>query len=127
MLRHIGIQISDQEDIENFYIAILGFKEFDRFALRDTVAQAVFNTNKPILVSRLKQFNLTLEILVHPEQCGQSMGHIALEYWKAAEVIEQAQNAGYPVVQFEKENGSMARFLRDKAGNLFEIKEINLL
>lgn len=127
MLRHIGIQISDIIEIENFYIDILGFREFDRFNLRDTVAKEVFGTEKPIIVSRLKQFNLILEILVHPSQAAPSLNHVALEFWKAADVIHLAQSAGYKVIEFKKENGSMARFVRDKSGNLFEIKEINLL
>lgn len=127
MLRHIGIHINNQQEIEDFYVQVLGFKEFDRFELRETIAHEVFGTDQPVIVARLKQFSLTLELLVHPGYENKSLGHIALEYWKAAEVLDTAAKAGYPIVQFAKENGSLARFLRDKTGNLFEIKEINLL
>ena len=44
MLRHIGIQINDKNEIEDFYNEILGFKELNRFDL-DNQAAKMFLAN----------------------------------------------------------------------------------
>jgi catechol 2,3-dioxygenase-like lactoylglutathione lyase family enzyme len=51
--------------------------------------------------------------------------HLCLEYWKVGEIFERAKKKNYKTVTFLKDNGRSAYFIRDKAGNLFELKEIN--
>lgn len=125
MLRHIGIHIYDPSEIENFYTEILDFEELNRFTLNSEAAEKVFGVAKNIEVVRMKQFGLILELLICPKEQNTGMNHLALEFWHAAEAAEKARKMGYEVVEFPKENKRMARYIKDKAGNIFEIKEIN--
>jgi catechol 2,3-dioxygenase-like lactoylglutathione lyase family enzyme len=125
MLRHIGIHIHDKNEINGFYREILGFQELNRFDLNDKTAQNVFGTSKLIEVVRMKQFELIIELMVCPEEKPGGMSHMALEYWKAESVLEKAKEKGYTVIEFQKDNDRTARYIKDKAGNIFEIKDIN--
>lgn len=125
MLRHIGIHIHDQSEIKNFYREVLGFQELNRFDLSDKTAQNVFGTNRLIEVVRMKQFELIIELMICPEEKSEGMSHLALEFWKADTIIAKAKEMGYAVIEFQKENDRTGRYIKDKAGNIFEIKDIN--
>lgn len=125
MLRHIGIHIQNKNEINDFYRDILGFQELNRFDLNNKTAENVFGTCNLIEVVRMKQFELIVELLICPEEKSGSMSHLALEYWKAESLVEKAKEKGYNVIEFQKDNGRTGRYIKDKAGNIFEIKEIN--
>ncbi|HPS82678.1 MAG TPA: VOC family protein [Bacteroidales bacterium] len=125
MLRHIGIHIHDKNEVTDFYREILGFQELNRFDLNNKTAQNVFGKCNLIEVVRMKQFELIIELMVCPEEKAGGMSHLALEYWKAESVIEKAKEKGYTVIEFQKDNDRTGRYIKDKAGNIFEIKDIN--
>ena len=128
MLRHIGLHIHDENEVKSFYEDILKFKEVNRFRLHQQTAKEVFNTEDPIDVVRMKQFDVMIELLICPEgKQPAGMSHIAFEFWKAPRIIENAKSGGYKVIEFEKPGGTVAKYIKDKAGNLFEIKDINLI
>lgn len=126
MLRHIGIHIHDASEAENFFGNILNFQELNRYFLNEETALKVFGTSKKVEAIRMKQFELIIELLVCPETNSTGMGHVALEYWRPETITEKAALLGYTVHEFPKENGRIARYITDKAGNIFEIKDINL-
>lgn len=125
MLRHIGIHIHERNEINDFYHEVLGFQELNRFELNEKTAQSVFGTGNRIEVVRMKQFDLMLELMICPEGKSGGMSHLALEYWKADSMVAKAKEKGYSVVEFQKENDRTGRYIKDKAGNIFEIKDIN--
>ena len=125
MLRHIGIHIHDKNEVTDFYREILGFQELNRFDLNNKTAQNVFGKCNLIEVVRMKQFELIIELMVCFEEKAGGMSHLALEYWKAESVIEKAKEKGYTVIEFQKDNDRTGRYIKDKAGNIFEIKDIN--
>ena len=125
MLRHIGIHIHDKNEVTDFYREILGFQELNRFDLNNKTAQNVFGKCNLIEVVRMRQFELIIELMVCPEEKAGGMSHLALEYWKAESVIEKAKEKGYTVIEFQKDNDRTGRYIKDKAGNIFEIKDIN--
>jgi len=125
MLRHIGIHIHDKNEVNDFYRDILSFQELNRFDLNNKTAQNVFGTCNLIEVVRMKQFELIIELLICPEEKATGMTHLALEYWKADSVMAKAKEKGYTTIEFPKENDRTARYIKDKAGNIFEIKDIN--
>lgn len=128
MLRHIGLHIHDKNEVKNFYEDILKFKEVNRFKLHPQTAKKVFNTENSIEVVRMKQFDIMIELLICPDHKKDiSLSHVAFEYWKTQRITDKAIDKGYKVIEYPKPSGSMARYLKDKAGNLFEIKDINLI
>ncbi|MPL93167.1 hypothetical protein SDC9_39293 [bioreactor metagenome] len=73
----------------------------------------------------MKQFELIIELMICPEEKSEGMSHLALEFWKADTIIAKAKEMGYAVIEFQKENDRTGRYIKDKAGNIFEIKDIN--
>ncbi|MBN2728117.1 MAG: VOC family protein [Bacteroidales bacterium] len=127
MLRHIGLQINEESEIKDFYEDILKFKEVNRFNLHPQTRKEVFNTEETILVVRMKQFDIMIELFICPEKRANNMSHLAFEFWKVSKILDKAKEKGYSIIEFEKPGGSTARYIKDKAGNLFEIKDINLI
>lgn len=125
MIRHIGLNINELSELEDFYINILGFKITEQFTARKEICDLIFNVKDEIPVYRLEKFGLELEIFVTEQQNSFNYQHLCIEYWKVAEIFEGASQKGYQTVTFLKDNGRRAYFVRDKAKNLIEIKEIN--
>ncbi len=125
MLRHIAIHINNEEEIQKFYSEILQFNEFHRFTLDKNVADSVFGINEPVLVARMRQFNVELELLVHSQPIATGLAHHAFEFWRMHEVFSKAEKMNYKTIKVAKENGRMAFYVADAAGNFFELKEIN--
>jgi catechol 2,3-dioxygenase-like lactoylglutathione lyase family enzyme len=126
MLRHIGIHIHDTSEAENFYSNILNFQEQNSYFLNEETALKVFGTSQKVEAIRMKQFELIIELLICPKSYLAGMAHVALEFWRPETITQKATKMGYKVQEFAKENGRIARYITDKAGNIFEIKDINL-
>ncbi|MDI3544803.1 MAG: hypothetical protein PWQ43_453 [Rikenellaceae bacterium] len=126
MLRHIAININSSDEVENFYQNVLGFELIGEYYLHPSIAKTFFN-NEQIKVYRVKKFNLEIELLLTNTTNSSAFAHIALEFWKPETVFEKAKTAGYKVYEFIKETGTKARYIIDKSGNIFEIKNINLV
>lgn len=125
MLRHIALHINQEEEIQKFYSEVLQFNEFHRFTLDSKVASAVFGIQEPVLVVRMRQFNVELELLIHSKPISNSLAHHAFEFWRMHEVFSKAEKMNYKTTRVAKENGRMAFYVDDAAGNHFELKEIN--
>lgn len=125
MLRHIAIHINEENEIQDFYSDVLHFTEFNRFDLDKNVAEKVFGLSSAVEVVRMRQFNVELELLIHPAKLANGLAHHALEFWRMQEVYDIATQKGYQHFHLSKENGRNAFYVKDKAGNLFELKEIN--
>jgi len=126
MLRHIGININSSDEVENFYQNVLGFELIGEYYLHPSIAKTFFN-NEQIKVYRVKKFNLEMELILTNTTNNSAFAHIALEFWKPDTVFEKAKAAGYKVYEFIKETGTKARYIIDNSGNIFEIKNINLV
>lgn len=126
MLRHIAININSSDEVENFYQNVLGFELIGEYYLHPSIAKTFFN-NEQIKVYRVKKFNLEIELILTNTTNNSAFAHIALEFWKPETVFEKAKAGGYKVYEFIKETGTKARYIIDKSGNTFEIKNINLV
>lgn len=125
MIRHIGLNINKESELKDFYEDILGFTVTENFSVQKERCREIFGVEKEIEVYRLEKFGLELEIFITDSENKPNFGHICLEYWKVQDIFDKAIAAGYETVTFLKDNGRRAYFIKDKALNLFEIKEIN--
>jgi catechol 2,3-dioxygenase-like lactoylglutathione lyase family enzyme len=125
MIRHIGLNINNESELKDFYEDILGFTIAESFSVQKERCMEIFEVEKETKVRRLEKFGLELEVFITDYENKHNFGHICLEYWKVQDIFDKAIAAGYKTVSFLKENGRKAYFIRDKAMNLFEIKEIN--
>lgn len=125
MIRHIGLNINEEKELVDFYDKILGFAVTEQFTVSKDRCRQIFQTEKEFVVYRLEKFGLELELFLTDQPNHHNFQHICLEYWKVGEIFARADKAGYKTTTFVKDNGRNAYFIHDKAGNLFELKEIN--
>ena len=118
---HVAICVSKAEEINDFYIKIIGMEELRSFTLNKSLAEKIFSVNKEIPVHLLKKGSLTLEIFIYPEKNTKAFDHICISTAHRKEMIQLANDEGYPVICIPREHNDLV-FIGDKSGNLFEIK-----
>ncbi len=121
-LNHIAFSISDERDISGFYENILGMEKARRFALNAELAEKIFAINKETQVYLMKSPDVVMEIFINPEPEEKGFHHICISLKNREEAVRKAVANRYAVTRIEREKFDLI-FIRDKSGNIFEIKE----
>jgi len=121
-LEHIALSISDPEEINNFYEDILGMKETKTFILSKALAKSIFDIEEEISVFLLEKDGLFLEIFLEPGQKKHRFNHICLAVNDRETLFSKAAQNAYECIRLEREAFDLI-FIKDKIGNIFEIKE----
>lgn len=124
-LNHIGINIQRKEDIVDFYQNILGFHFEHQFELKSSLAGKIFGMEKQTEVLLYKKENLQLELFVHSENTMQGFAHICIEVNDREKIAGKCEDAGYPITRIPRSDKPDLLFIRDKTGNIFELKNEN--
>lgn len=122
-LQHIALNIVDIEEIKNFFIDILGMKAIKNFVLKKDLAQKIFNINQGTAVYVLQKSDLFLELFISNERFTQGFNHLCISIKNREELINKSKNANYEDIRIQREFSDLI-FIKDKSGNIFEIKEI---
>jgi len=120
-LEHIGITISDNQEINAFYQNILAFELTKTFELNAVLSEKIFGMSKIVSVYVMQRNDITLEIFVHPEVSAQKYNHICLSTKDRESIYKKAIVHHYLCVRIKRDQWDMV-FIKDKIGNLFEIK-----
>lgn len=123
-LEHIALTITDPAEIKDFYYNILGMSEVRNFVLEKDLAREIFGIDKETSVFLLQKDELLLEIFLLPEQHKQNFEHICISIKKREEFIEKAAQNAYKYIRLNRKYTDLI-FIKDKSGNIFEIKESN--
>ncbi len=122
-LEHIALTISDIDEIKNFYIDILEMKELKNFVLKSELAQKIFNINKDTSAFFLQKDDLFLEIFLCDEKLKQGFNHICISAKDREKLVKKSEVQNYKCIRIEREFSDLI-FIKDKSGNIFEVKEI---
>ncbi len=122
-LEHIGLTISESKEIKDFYINILGMREVKTFVLNKILAQKIFGINKNTSAFFLQKNDLFLEIFVTDEKLKQGFNHICLTIKDRETLVTKAEAQNYECIRIERDIFDLI-FIKDKSGNIFEIKEM---
>ena len=122
-LQHIALSVSDQQEVENFYINILGMEQIKNFVLRKELAADIFEINKETSVFLLQKDEVVFEIFITTEYRKQAFDHVCFPIANREEIVNKAILNGYKVIRIEREIFDLI-FIKDKDGNIFEIKEM---
>ncbi|MDY6915161.1 MAG: VOC family protein [Candidatus Cloacimonadota bacterium] len=122
MLQHIGLNISDKSEIENFYKKLLGFQVVREFQIDSQLSQKIFGLEKDASVFLMQKDDLKLELFVNGANKQPHFGHICLEIPSREKICLSAQQKGYLVIRKQRPHSDLV-FLQDGYGNLFELKE----
>lgn len=120
--QHLGLTITDESDIREFYRDILKMDIQREFTLDRTLTRQIFHKDRDIKVVVGTIGDLSIELFITEEQHQARWDHICFEVDDRPALIEACQEKNYPVTLIERESFDIV-FIRDKSGNLFEIKQ----
>jgi catechol 2,3-dioxygenase-like lactoylglutathione lyase family enzyme len=121
-LNHIGLNIQSKTELVDFYQNILDLDFEYQFELNSDFASKIFGIEKQPEVFHYKNEHLSLELFVYPDNYRQVFAHICIEVTDREIIAEKCKNARYPVTRIERKDKPDILFIRDKAGNIFELK-----
>ncbi|MCD6366858.1 MAG: VOC family protein [Bacteroidales bacterium] len=121
-LNHIGLNILNKNEVIDFYQNILGFHTEYRFDITEEIGTIVFGIKNPAKVILCRKKNLLLELLIRPEILNQGFAHICLGVKNRENIADKCNKSGYPVIRIKRSDKQDILFIKDKTGNLFELK-----
>jgi len=122
-LEHIALTITDHTEIKQFYQKILGFTEIRSFNLQKDLAREIFGFGKETKVFHLQKDDLSLELFLMPERFEHVYNHLCISVPNREAIVNKAIRDGYACIRVRRQYSDMI-FLKDKGGNVFEIKQI---
>ena len=120
-LEHIAISVSDKSEIKEFYYNILEMNEVRSFILNKALARQIFNIAEEVSVFLMQKDELLFEIFVTKKQYKQGFRHICISIKNREELIKKAEQKAYKCIRIKREFSDLV-FIKDKSGNIFEIK-----
>lgn len=121
-LNHIAITITDFSEIKDFYKDLLGMKDVRQFALNKNLSKNIFDLENETIAYLLQKDGLFFEIFILPQRIEKGFNHICYSVPDREELINQAKQMKYEVNRIKREHFDLI-FVKDKSGNIFEIKQ----
>jgi len=121
MIHHIGLQIIEN-DLQTFYIKVLGCIPLRTFNLPKEEAFLIFNLLKDIEISYCKCNDVELELFVDNSIKPPTFNHVCIHTDNVMEIVNKANAVGFRVYIREKKDKPKTYFVSDSNYNLFEIK-----
>jgi len=120
MLHHIALSIK-RSDLKAFYIKLLGGKVIDYNTLVSEQMYRIFNIPQAVEVYYVEIDQTIFELFIHDTPLPVTYNHHCLVKTDAADVFQKAYKKHYPVYRRAVKTKETF-FIRDKNGNLFELK-----
>lgn len=120
--KHAGLTVS-KDDIQNFYMDILGFRTEGEFQLNNELAESIFNIDENIDVQYLIKGEVILELFILSEfSLNPSFNHICLIMDNCNLIYEKARKKNYWTFHKTNSKNQSTYFIKDNMNNLFELK-----
>ncbi len=120
-LEHIALSIGDGVEIKDFYENILGMSLKKEFTLSKDLSEKIFNISKETSVFLLEKEGLILELFLNQEIKTGVYNHICLKVSDREGFVKKVKQKGYEYIHIKREKSDLI-FIKDKSGNIFEIK-----
>jgi catechol 2,3-dioxygenase-like lactoylglutathione lyase family enzyme len=121
-LNHIGLNISGESEVRNFYEAILGFEPVRDIPIPRTIAENFFHEQTETRAFLVKNGNLALELFLYGNANSTGFAHLCIETDDREKIARLCKKNGYPVMRMQRENKPDLLFIKDRQGNIFELK-----
>jgi len=120
--RHLGLTITEEADIREFYQDILGLHIQREFILEKEMADKIFHRNRDVKIVAGVVGGMYIELFLDSEGKAPAWEHICFAVDNRAALIERCRAKGYQVTVIERKPVDMV-FICDRSGNRFEIKQ----
>jgi catechol 2,3-dioxygenase-like lactoylglutathione lyase family enzyme len=121
-LYHVGLNIQSEAEVVNFYQNILGFHFEYQFDMPAELGNNIFGVNKQLKVFLYIKEDILLELFVHSVNTGNSFSHIGFEVKDRESIATKCEESKYQVIRIKRTEKADILFVKDKAGNIFELK-----
>ncbi len=122
MFEHIGITINEQSDLQAFYKDLLGMKKVNRFDIYEDLSEKIFGIRGPVQVTHFSSDDLLIELFLTDKRQRPIYNHICISVQNRDNIIKKAKSMGFSVTKIERESKDYLLFIKDKSGNMFEVK-----
>ena len=120
-LLHVGIQVI-QDDVENFYVNVLGGILNESFKIGEQISEKIFAIPAETEVLIVRVHELMLELFMHKTVAPKSYAHFCLEVNNIDNIIYKAEQLSYKTVLHKSAKGTNTWFIYDNNNNIFELK-----
>lgn len=124
-IEHLAVSSNSEEDSDNFFIKLLGLKKLRSFAVSSELMEQFFKVKKEHRVIRYGNEEVSIEVFITDDKSKaiDKFTHMCLEIEDRAKLIDTARQMNYEVIKVPRKNSYVFYlFLKDKFGNLYEIK-----
>lgn len=123
-LHHFGLTNRSEEQALSFYQGFLGFDHTRDFVVAPELSGQLFSVPQEIKVLVFEKRGVKIEVFIHSvfSPHPHTLSHIGLTVNDLGEFIAFASVKGIPVIKGTHKEKTVY-FVKDLAGNLFEIKE----
>lgn len=122
-LNHIGLNISDADEVKHFYQDVLGLQPERVFEINRPISLTFFGINGETKAFIVKNEHLRLELFVFDVPLKTGYGHLCVAVADREQTVLKCEEKSYRVLRMKREKGDLL-FVKDKAGNIFELKNI---
>ena len=123
-LEHIALNITDHNEIINFYQNVLGMVEIRKYELDKDLAELFFNLHEKTSVYLMQKDDLFLELFVYTKSFNNGFNHICVKVKNREAIVANAKKYSYKCIHRKREHFDQI-FISDNSGNIFEIKEVD--
>ena len=125
ILKHVALQYSDKKQADIFFTNILGIQLKKTFTLAKDLTKDIFGIEQEIFIAVYENENTCFEIFITDKQTDYFFEHTCIEINNKEEFIKRCEKYGIKPL-FVKKGEKTLLFIKDFAGNLFEVKEKTL-
>lgn len=120
-INHIGINIFDEKEIKAFYQHILELHLERNFEISRHISKKFFGIDNETRAFIVKNEQVTLELFAYDKPLSVGYAHLCIEMDDREKTVRKCEESSYPIMRMKREKGDLL-FVKDKAGNIFELK-----
>jgi len=125
-LDHFAISSNSEEDAEDFFSNLLGLEKTRSFTVSADLMEKFFGVKKEQKILRFEGTDIAAEVFINKEKNKSTdiFTHVCLAIENRDILIQKAKKRGYHFTKVPRKNSpSYYLFLKDRFGNIYEIKE----
>lgn len=119
---HVALQYKDRKQAEIFFSKVLELHLKKTFDLSEELSNQIFGKKEDVIIDVYANDYSCFEIFITKTQIKHNYEHTCIEINNKEEFISRCQKYGIEPFFVKKELKTLL-FIRDYAGNLYEIKE----
>ena len=120
-IQHVALQYNNRKQAEIFFSKILGIPLTKTFTISKELSDKIFKIREETIVDVYSNEKAYFEIFITKTQINHGYEHIGIEINDKEEFLKRCKNNNIEPIFVEK-GEKILLFVRDFAGNLFEIK-----